>query len=88
MILRFASLVLILFSLGACTEDPPPRLDANDRKLIDSLYRLEVKVLDDQLDSLCDARFDSLVQLAVDSMYTERLAEMEAQLERLKKYKQ
>ena len=73
-----------LFTLNACTDPPPPSLNAKDRELIDSLFRLEIKVLKPELDSLCDATFDQRVQVAVDSMLIVRRAEIERQLQRIR----
>ncbi len=74
---------LLLFS--ACTPDPPPTLNYKDRQFVDSLFRKEVDSLKPILDSICNLRFDSAVQVAVDSILTERQEEKEKYLERVKK---
>jgi len=51
------------------------RITYEERKLIDSFYRKEVALLRPQLDSLCDLRFDSLVNIAIDSIFVERKEE-------------
>lgn len=81
--------LLLLFPalIYACTPDPEPRLTGADRILIDSLYRLEIKTLKPQLDSLCEATFDQEVQRMVDSLFQDRLDDMYRQLERIKPYK-
>ena len=81
-ILHFA---FCIFFIAACTPDPPPTLNYKDRQFVDSLFRKEVDSLKPILDSLCDLRFDSSVQAAVDSILTERQSEKDKYLERIKK---
>lgn len=68
-----------------CTEEPPPTLNSKDRDLVDSLYRVQVSEQKPIIDSICGATFDSLVQVAVDSIMLERLTEIENQLSRIRK---
>lgn len=77
--------VLIVFVVSAlsCTEPPPRTLTLAERKLADSLFQEEVKLLKLRLDSLCDLRFDSMVRFALDSMLSVRKELMKKQLERL-----
>ncbi len=82
--------LLAMFLMGAgawfaaCTEPPPRVLTLQERRLADSLLQEEIKMLKPQLDSLCDLRFDSLMQLALDSILEERKQAMEKQLRRLR----
>ena len=77
--------LLFTFYLIACTPDPPPTLNHKDRQLVDSLFRKEVDSLKPIIDSLCDMRYDSVVQHTVDSIMKERQSEIDKYLERLKK---
>lgn len=61
--------------LPACEEQPLPALTFRQRELADTLYLEKVSVLRPQWDSICDARFDSLVAVAVDSLIQVRKAE-------------
>lgn len=81
-ILHFAFIISLV---AACTPDPPPTLNYKDRQFVDSLFRREVDSLKPILDSICEIRFDSSVQAAVDSIITERESEKEKYLERVKK---
>lgn len=81
-ILHFAFIISLV---NACTPDPPPTLNYKDRQLVDSLFRREVDSLKPILDSICEIRFDSSVQAAVDSIISERQSEKEKYLERVKK---
>jgi hypothetical protein len=81
-ILHFAFIISLV---TACTPDPPPTLNYKDRQLVDSLFRREVDSLKPILDSICEIRFDSSVQAAVDSIISERESEKEKYLERVKK---
>ena len=74
----------ILFSLGACTEPPPPMLTSKDRNIVDSLSKLKAKELKPFYDSLCDATFDQEVEKAIDSIMRVRLVEIAKQKERIK----
>jgi hypothetical protein len=70
------SLMLLLGYLGfACQELPPPAMTSSQRELADTLYLQKVSVLRPQLDSTCDADFDRMVALAIDSLIRVRKAE-------------
>ena len=78
-------LTFFVFTISACTPDPPPTLNYKDRQIVDSLFRLQVDSLKPLFDSLCDVRFDSAVQRAVDSIIDERQSEKDKYLERLRR---
>ncbi len=75
--------LLLLLSPG-CTTPPDPILSFRDRELVDSLFRRQADTLAPRFDSLCKAQMDSLVQLAVDSILTERNQEIELYRQRLR----
>ena len=72
----------LVFAFG-CTPEAPPTIDAEDRKLIDSLYLQQVEIKKPTLDSICERNFDRRVQSAVDSVLSERQQEINAQVKRL-----
>ena len=51
------------------------RLTQKERVRVDTLYTREVKVLRPQLDSVCDASFDAMVDRMVDSIIKVRREE-------------
>jgi hypothetical protein len=67
--------VVVLCSQIACFEEPII-LNSQDKKLIDSLYNAERKIMLVELDSLCELHFDGRVSAAVDSIMTKRLKEI------------
>lgn len=88
---KLALPVAILFCLTAwsgCTEDPPPALSYKDREMIDSLFRMKIDTLRPYLDSLCEARTDSMVKRNADSIMDERLGEIQRYLERIRQEEQ
>ncbi|RMF26870.1 MAG: hypothetical protein D6765_08330, partial [Bacteroidetes bacterium] len=70
--------------LWACTEPPPPSLDARDRQLLDSLFKQHIDSLRPIVDSLCEHWFDSLLPLTTDSILQVRLEERNRQLQRVR----
>jgi hypothetical protein len=73
--------MVLLFS--SCGEDAPLTLSWEERSFVDSLFREEVKVLKPELDSICDLHFDSLKSYYVDSLWNNRIEEIERQLQRI-----
>ncbi len=67
-------LVAIFFS---CENDQgvTVRLTSRERTKIDTLYAESNKVLRPQWDSICEARHDSILNFAVDSIVSARLIE-------------
>ncbi|MCB0654172.1 MAG: hypothetical protein KDC85_23025 [Saprospiraceae bacterium] len=53
------------------------KLSYQERRAIDTLYKVKVLELSPILDSLCDARFEKSVQESIDSILSERRAEEE-----------
>jgi hypothetical protein len=64
--------ILMLMSCGKRTI----RLDRTLRRAIESTSAKEIVILRPILDSLCEARYDSLVQVAVDSIMEKRQLEI------------
>lgn len=79
--------ILFCASFVSCGEPTIPGLSMSERKMADSLYRNEMKVFRPKMDSICTALQDSLLPIYIDSMKKERIAEIERQLERIKKLK-
>jgi len=80
--------IILCFSLFlilpiACTVEPPELpLTKEEKKVIDSIYVVEKKILKKELDSLCDMRFNGFVDHAVDSIIKDRKIEIERLLNR------
>lgn len=68
---------ILALSWGGCAKRTV-KLDRDMLRAIDTIAAKQINVLRPQLDSLCDARFDSLVAVAMDSIMVVR------QLERAK----
>jgi hypothetical protein len=67
--------LLLLVGLTSCSEPPPLRLTSRQRERVDSLYVDSVKVLNREMDSLCDVRFETELSEMVDSLIQLRLDE-------------
>lgn len=85
-VIIFSALLFSFFLVVGC-ESTIPGLSSAERKLVDSLYRDEMKIFRPELDSFCVVLKDSLLPIYVDSMEKARLAEIEKQLERIKNMK-
>ena len=73
---RFAFIgVLAMIMLGSCGEREI-RLDRTMRRTIDTTAAKQIVILRPILDSLCEERYDSLVQTAVDSIMEKRQLEI------------
>ena len=66
---------LVVSTLCACGKREV-KLDRIMKRTIDTTAAPKIVVLKPKLDSLCDARFDSLVQAAVDSILEVRRLEI------------
>ncbi len=75
--LVFGMFCILILATPACKEQPEqlPALTFRQRELADTLYLQKIAVLRPQWDSLCDARFDSSVRVAVDSLIRVRKEE-------------
>lgn len=69
------SCLFCLASCGGRTGEAKVRLSSNERALMDSMYIQQIEVLRPMWDSLCDARFETGVATAVDSLIRTRIAE-------------
>ena len=76
-------LLLTSLALLSCGEEPPLTLSWEERTLVDSLYKAEVVHLHPVMDSICDTRYDSLVNFYKDSLWVDRIEEIKEQLERI-----
>lgn len=76
-LLRCLAAAGALALLCGCGQDAPVSLDAPARVLIDTLYMREVRTLRVDLDSTCEARFESEVSRIIDSLIPIRRAEEE-----------
>ncbi len=61
--------------LTACSEPLPLKLTNAQRARVDSLYTDLVPTLNQEMDSLCDLRFETELDVLVDSLLQERLQE-------------
>lgn len=71
--------VLIIFT--SCSNGEPKDFSRAERVLIDSLYKKEVGMLRDSLDSICVASYEELLDYYVDSIKEKRMEEIKALLD-------
>ena len=81
--MKKALVLLFIFFLLSCGEEPPLTLSWEERSLVDSLFKAEVNKIRPEVDSICDMRFDSMVNYYKDSLWTDRIEEIQRQLERI-----
>ncbi len=84
---KFSWVLFVSFVLGSCTPEPPQGLTRAERKIADSLTRVEMKTFRKKKDADCEALQDSLIPVLRDSMMKARIEEITKQLERIKKLK-
>ncbi len=77
-------LLVVLMTISYCCEDSDRPLTRAERAILDSLYHLEAKRLDQELDSLCKTRWDSLYTQMFDSIMRRRIQERQQLMERFK----
>lgn len=81
---RLLTFLIVLTAALSCGEEAPQSLTWEERSLADSLFQVEVNSLRAEMDSLCDLRFDSLKNHYLDSLWTDRVQEIQKQLERIR----
>ena len=74
----------MLTAIG-CADDAPPELSANDRVLVDSLFKERVTAVRVGVEARCDSVFDERVRYYADSLVRERTAERERYLQRIQR---
>lgn len=67
--------LLMAITLSTCSDPPPLRLTSRQRDRLDSMYVDSVKVLNLEMDSICNGRFATELPLMVDSLIQLRLQE-------------
>lgn len=69
---RFFLFVAMSLMLGAiatsCKSKPKLLTEEQVLQTVDSMYQVQVETLGSDLDAACDAKFDDMVQTAVDSI--------------------
>ena len=75
----FSLFIMQFFACSGCATQAP-RIRSADRKIIDSLYKMEVELLKLELDSICNLSFDERLSYTVDSIMTVRLIERKNRL--------
>ena len=80
-------ILFFCFIVSGCSESSIPDLSSAERKIVDSIYRDEMKDFRPKVEDLCTVLKDSLLPIYIDSMENARLAEIEKQLERIKNMK-
>ncbi len=74
----FVGCISCLFCLASCggrTGEAKVRLSSNERALMDSMYIQQIEILRPMWDSLCEARLEAGISIAVDSLIRTRIAE-------------
>ena len=69
----------------ACSEPPAPKLRLSNRRLADSIFKEEIKLLTEKQDSLCQDFESKHLDLVVDSILTIRRTKIKEQIKRSKK---
>lgn len=69
-------LLCVLF-IGCDDTEPKQRINAHQRKLLDSLYSVEIKAVKKEAGYICNDLRDSLFPLYVDSIRELRLIEVD-----------
>lgn len=64
----------VLLQLACTDQKVELRLTSYELNRIDTLYARQAEILRDEADSLCNAAFPKLIQAAVDSIISERIA--------------
>ena len=75
------SVIAMVFML-ACSNDKPRSLTAAERKQVSQRYADTVRMLTPIVDSLCQANRQALILQLSDSLYAERVADLERQRQR------
>lgn len=70
---------LFFVGLASC-EKQAPRMRSAERKIVDSLYNMEISSLKSELDSICQESRQARIDHAVDSIMTLRIAERKKRL--------
>lgn len=81
---RLFFILILLATAAACGEEAPLTMTWEERSLADSLFQVEVNNLRAEMDSLCNIHFDSLKIHYADSLWTDRIQEIQRQLERIR----
>jgi len=72
----FAVLLICLLSIFTGCRPPSLDLDHEEITIVDTLYRRAITDFRKELDSICDAQHDSLVQVKVDSLVERQLGDL------------
>lgn len=76
--LRWGILAIILWLALGCEEsEAPKKLTKVEKYTVDTLFNNIKDSLYKEMDTLCIVKFDSIYQASLDSIKTERLAEIE-----------
>lgn len=81
---RLFFILIMLTTAAACGEEAPLTMTWEERSLADSLFQVEVNGLRAEMDSLCNEHFDSMKNYYIDSLWTDRIHEIQKQLERIR----
>jgi len=68
-------LCYFFFAMTGC-RPPSTDLDHEEVTIVDTLYKRSLSEFREELDSICNARHDSLVQVKVDSLVDRQLADL------------
>lgn len=77
---------IVILALGvglllvACEPEPPKKLTKTEKYTVDTTFNKMKDSLYKEMDKKCELIFDSLFQVAVDSIKTNRLEEIQALL--------
>ncbi len=74
--------ICALLAVGGCTDDAPTHLSSRQQEVMDSLLTMQIPMVKQEEDSLCQAYFDRRLRHLVDSLLRDRREE-EARLRKM-----
>lgn len=83
--MRILKIICISLLAFACSEPPAPKLRLSNRRLADSIFKEQIKIITETQDSICSAYEEEHLDYVVDSILTLRRNKIKEQIERSKK---
>lgn len=71
-----------MLAMSSCTDDAPTHLSSRQQEVMDSLLTLQIPIVKQEQDSLCQVHFDRRLRRLVDSLLKDRREE-EARLRKM-----
>lgn len=71
-------LVFLVICIVACDSEPPKTLSKKEKYTVDTLFNKMKDSLYKEMDVICEKKYDSLYQAAIDSIKATRLEEIQS----------